>query len=39
MDDVHGFGSDPQVEEKFKEVLAAHIWFSDGGVHREGAGV
>ena len=26
MDDVHGFGPDPQVE-KFKEDLAAHIWF------------
>ena len=36
MDDVHGFGPDPQVEE-FKEDLAAHIWFLDGGVHREGA--
>ena len=36
MDDVHGFGPDPQVE-KFKEDLAAHIWFRDGGVHREGA--
>ena len=36
MDDVHGFGPDPQVE-KFKEDLAAHIWFSDGGVHRESA--
>ena len=35
-DDVHGFGPDPQVE-KFKEDLAAHIWFRDGGVHREGA--
>ena len=31
MDD---FGPDPQVE-KFKEGLAAHIWFRDGGVHRE----
>ena len=36
MDDVHGFGPDSQVE-KFKEDLAAHIWFRDGGVHREGA--
>ena len=36
MDDVHGFGPDPQVE-KFKADLAAHIWFRDGGVHREGA--
>ena len=36
MDDVHGFGPDPRVE-KFKEDLAAHIWFLDGGVHREGA--
>ena len=36
MDDVHGFGQDSQVE-KFKEDLAAHIWFRDGGVHREGA--
>ena len=36
MDDVHGFGPDPQVE-KFKEDLAAHVWFRDGGVHREGA--
>ena len=35
MDEVHGFGPDPQVE-KFKEDLAAHIWFWDGGVHREG---
>ena len=35
-DDVHGFGPDPQVE-KFKEDLAAHIWFRDGGIHREGA--
>ena len=34
MDDVHGFGPDPQVE-KFKEDIAAHIWFRDGGVHRE----
>ena len=33
---VHGFGPDPQVE-KFKEDLAAHIWFRDGGVHREDA--
>ena len=31
MDDVHGFGPDPQVE-KFKD-----IWFRDGGVHHEGA--
>ena len=23
--------------EKFKEDLAAHMWFRDGGVHREGA--
>ena len=29
MDDVHGFGPDPQVG-KFKEDLAAHIWFRDG---------
>ena len=36
MEDVHGFGPDPQVE-KFKEDLAAHIWLRDGGVHREGA--
>ena len=36
MDDVHGFGPDPQVQ-KFKEDLAAHIWFRDGGVHDEGA--
>ena len=36
MDDVHGYGPDPQVE-KVKEDLAAHIWFRDGGVHREGA--
>ena len=36
MDDVHGLGPDPQVE-KFKEDLAANIWFRDGGVHREGA--
>ena len=36
MDDVHGFGPDSQVE-KFKEDLAAHIWFRDGGVHHEGA--
>ena len=36
MDDVHNFGLDPQVK-KFKEDLAAHIWFRDGGVHREGA--
>ena len=34
MDGVYGFGPDPQVE-KFKEDLAAHIWFRDGGVHRE----
>ena len=34
--DVHGFGPDLQVE-KFKEDLAAHIWFRDGGVHHEGA--
>ena len=33
---MHGFGPDPQVE-KFKEDLAAHIWFRDGGVQREGA--
>ena len=37
MDDVHGFGPDPQVQ-KFKEDLAAPIWFRDGGVHHEGAG-
>ena len=36
MDDVHGFGPDPQVE-KFKGNFAAHIWFRDGGVHHEGA--
>ena len=36
MDDVHGFVPDTQVE-KFKEDLAAHIWFRDGGIHREGA--
>ena len=36
IDDVHGFGPDPQVE-KPKEDWAAHIWFRDGGVHREGA--
>ena len=30
------FGPDLQVE-KFKEDLAAHIWFRDGGVHHEGA--
>ena len=36
MDDVHGFGPGPQVE-KFKEGRAAHIWFRDGGVHRERA--
>ena len=30
MDDVHGFGPDPQVE-KFKDDLAAHIRFRDGG--------
>ena len=35
MDDVHGFGPDPQVE-KFKEDLAAHIFFRDV-VHPEGA--
>ena len=29
-------GPDPQVE-KFKEDLAAHIWFRDGGVHHDGA--
>ena len=33
---AHGFGPDPQVE-KFKEDLAAHIWFRAGDVHREGA--
>ena len=36
MEDVHGSGRDPQVE-KFKEDLAAHIWFRDGGVHHDGA--
>ena len=36
MDDVHGFGPDPQVQ-KFKEDVAAHIWFRDGGVHHDGA--
>ena len=36
MDDAHSFGLDTQVQ-KFKEDLAAHIWFRDGGVHREGA--
>ena len=35
MDDVHGFWPDPQVE-KFKEDLAADIWFRDGGVYHEG---
>ena len=35
MDDVHGFGPDPQVE-KFKEDLAAHIWFRGGVVHCDG---
>ena len=35
LDDVHGFGPDPQVQ-KFKEDLAAHIWFRDGGGHHEG---
>ena len=33
---MHGFGSDPQVQ-KFKEDLAAHIWFRDGSVHHNGA--
>ena len=32
MDDMHGFGADPQVL-KFKD----HIWFRDGGVHPDGA--
>ena len=36
MDDVHGFGPDPQVQT-FKEDLAAHIWFRDGSVHHNGA--
>ena len=36
MDDVHGFGPDPQVE-KLKEDLAANSWFRGGGVHHEGA--
>ena len=36
MADVHGFGPDPQVQ-KFKEDLAAHIWFRDGGAHHNGA--
>ena len=36
MDDVHGFGTDPQVE-KFKEDLAVHIRFCDGGVHHDGS--
>ena len=36
MDDVHGFGPDPQVE-KFKKDLAVHIRFRDGGVHHDGA--
>ena len=36
MDDAHGFGPDPQVQ-KFKEDLAAHFWFHDGGVHHNGA--
>ena len=36
MDDVHGFGPGQQVQ-KFKEDLAAHIWFRDGGVHHDGA--
>ena len=36
MDDVHGFGTDPQVE-KFMEDLAVHIRFRDGGVHHDGS--
>ena len=36
MDDVHGFGPDPQVE-KFKKDSAVHIRFHDGGVHDDGA--
>ena len=36
IDDVHGFGPDPHVEN-FKEDFAAHIWLRDSGVHREGA--
>ena len=36
MDDVHGFGPDPQVE-KFRKDLAVHIRFRDGGVHHDGA--
>ena len=36
MNDVHGFGPDPQVE-KFKEDVAVHIRFPDGGVRHDGA--
>ena len=36
MDDVHGFGPDAQVA-KFKEDLAVHIRFRDGGVHHDGS--
>ena len=36
MDDVHGFGPDAQVA-KFKEDLAVHIRFRDGGVHFRGS--
>ena len=36
MEEVHGFGTDPQVE-KFKEDLAVHIRFRDGGVHHDGS--
>ena len=36
MDDVHGFGPDSQIE-KFKEDLAVHIRFRDGGVHHDGS--
>ena len=33
---MHGFGPDPK-ERAGQGDLAAHIWFRDGGVHREGA--
>ena len=36
IDDVRGFGPDPQVE-KFEEDLAVHIRFRDGGVHHDGS--
>ena len=38
MDDVHGFGPDPRVQ-KFKEDLAAHIWFRDSCVHHDNGAV